>query len=78
MEYLQEAIASRNVVFWIILIVLLVLLFKFLKSMGKCILKLIIIIGILALIVKFFPEPFDPLIDFVREAWHGNQVTDKL
>ena len=59
MEFLQEAIASRNIVFWIILVVLLILLFKILKSVGKCILKLTIIIGIVALLVKFFLMALD-------------------
>ena len=77
MEFLQEAIASRNVVFWIILVVLLILLFKVLKTVGKCILRLIIIIGIVALLVKFFPGLFEPLIDFVRDAWLGDQSPDK-
>ena len=73
MEFLQEAIALRNIVFWIILVVLFILLFKILKSVGKCILKLIIIIGIVALLVKFFPGLFEPTIDFVRDAWLGDQ-----
>ena len=77
MEFLQEAIATRNIVFWIILVVLLILLFKILKSLGKCILKLTIIIGIVALLVKFFPGLFEPLIDFVRDAWLGDQGPDK-
>ena len=77
MEFLQEAIASRNIVFWIILVVLLILLFKVLKTVGKCILKLTIIIGIVALLVKFFPGLFEPLIDFVRDAWLGDQGPDK-
>ena len=77
MELLQEAIAKRNIVFWIILLVILILLFKILKSVGKCILKLTIIIGIVALLVKFFPGLFEPLIDFVRDAWLGDQGPDK-
>jgi len=77
MEFLQEAIASRNIVFWIILAVLLILLFKILKSFGKCILRLIIIIGIVALLVKFFPGLFEPLVDFVRDAWLDDQVPEK-
>ena len=77
MEFLQEAIASRNIVFWIILVVLLILLFKILRSVGKFILKLILIIGIVALLVKFFPGLFEPLIDFARDAWLGDQSPDK-
>ena len=77
MEFLQEAIATRNIVFWIILLVLLILIFKILKSVGKCILKLTIIIGIVALLVKFFPGLFEPLIDFVRDAWLGDPGPDK-
>ena len=77
MEFLEEAIATRNIVFWIILVVLLILLFKILKSLGKCILKLTIITGIVALLVKFFPGLFELLIDFVRDAWLGDQGSDK-
>jgi hypothetical protein len=77
MEFLQEAIASRNIFFWIILVVLLVLLIKILKTVGKCILRLIIIIGIVALLVKFFPGLFEPLVDFVRDAWLDDQGPDK-
>ena len=76
MEFLQEAIASRNIVFWIILVVLLILLFKILRSVGKCILRLTIIIGIIALLVKFFPGLFEPMVVFVRDAWFGNQSPD--
>jgi hypothetical protein len=77
MEFLQEAIASRNIVFWIILAVSLILLFKILKSVGKCILRLIIIIGIVVMLVKFFPGLFEPLFDFVRDAWLDDQGPDK-
>ena len=77
MEFLQEAIASRNIVFWIILAVLLFLLFKIHKSVGKCIIKLLIIIGIVLLLLKFFPGLFEPMIDFVRDAWLGDQSPDK-
>ena len=77
MEFLQEAIATRNIVFWIILLVLLIFSFKILKSVAKGIMKLIIIIGIIALLVKFFPGLFEPLIDFVRDAWLGDQSPDK-
>ena len=57
--------------------VLLILLFNILKSVGKCLLKLILIIGIVALLVKFFPGLFEPLIDFARDAWLGDQSPDK-
>ena len=77
MEFLKEAIATRNIVFWIILVVLLILLFKILKSVGKCIMKLIIIIGFVALLVKFFPVLIEPLVDIVRDAWFVDQGPDK-
>ena len=77
MEFLQEAIASRNIAFWIVLAVLLILLFKILKNVGKCILKLIIFIGIVALLINFFPGIFEPLVDFVRDAWFDDQGPDK-
>ena len=57
--------------------VLLILLIKILKTVGKCILRLIIIIGIVVLLVKFFPGLFEPLIDFVRDAWFDDQGPEK-
>ena len=54
MEFLQEAISSINIAFWIFFAVLLIILYKILKCVGKWVFRLTIIIGIIALIVMFF------------------------
>lgn len=77
MEFLQEAIASRNIVVWIILVVLLILFIKILKSAGKGIVMLIILIGVIALLAKMFPDFLAPIVDFVRGGWLGDQRPDR-
>ncbi len=77
MEFLQEAIASRNIVVWIILVVILIIFIKVLKSAGKGIVLLLIFIGVVALLAKMFPDLLAPLIDFVRGGWLGDQRPDR-
>ncbi len=77
MEFLQEAVASRSIVVWIILIVLLVIFIKVLKSAGKGFVLLLIFVGVVALLAKIFPGLLDPAIDFVRGGWLGDQRPDR-
>lgn len=77
MEFLQEAIASRNIVVWIILVVFLILFIKILKSAGKGLVLLIIFIGVIALLAKVFPGLLEPIVDFVRGSWLGDQRPDR-
>ncbi len=77
MEFLQEAIASRNIVVWIILIILLIVFIKILKSAGKGLVLLAVCIGLVFLFAKMFPGLLDPLIDFVRGGWLGDQRPDR-
>lgn len=77
MEFLQEAIASRNIVVWIILVVILIIFIKILKSAGKAVVLLIIFIGIVALLAKVFPGLLEPVIDFVRGGWLGDSRPDR-
>jgi hypothetical protein len=72
MEFLQEAIASRNIVVWVILVVLLLIFIKFLKSVGKGFIILMLLIGVIVLIAKVFPGLVAPLIDFVQGGWLGD------
>lgn len=66
MEFFQEAIASHNILVWIILIVLLIVFIKILKSAGKGLFLLIISILAVFALAKIFPGLFDPLIDLVK------------
>jgi type IV secretory pathway TrbD component len=77
MEFLQEAIASRNIVVWIILVVLLILFIKILKSAGKGFVMLLIAVGLVMLLAKVFPGFMEPLVDFVRGGWLGDHRPDR-
>ncbi len=73
MEMLKDALLSRNIFAWVIVLVLFVLCLKLLKSAGK---GLVIFIGIVILsfiLAKFFPEAVAPLVDFVKGGWLGDQ-----
>ncbi len=77
MEMLKEALMSRNIFAWVIVLVLFVLCMKFLKSAGK---GLVIFIGIVILffiLSKFFPGVVAPLVDFVRGGWLGENRPDR-
>jgi len=77
MEYLQEAIASRNIVGWIILILLLIIFIKVLKSAGKGLLLFAAFCIGVFLIAKFFPGIAEPIADFIRGGWLGEHRPDK-
>lgn len=74
---LKDALMSRNIIAWVIMLVLFVLCLKLLKSAGK---GIVIFIGIVILgfiLGKFFPDVVAPLIDFVRGGWLGDARPDK-
>ena len=72
MEFIQEAIASRNIVAWIILLILLILFIKILKSAGKGIVMLLIFAGVVFFLSRMFPDLLAPVIDFVQGGWMGD------
>jgi hypothetical protein len=76
MEMLKEALMSQNIIAWVIVLVLFVLCMKLLKSAGK---GLVIFIGIVILffiLAKYFPGVTDPLVDFVKGGWLGDDRPD--
>jgi len=77
MEFLQEAIASKNIVAWIILIILLILFIKLLKSAGKGLLLFAAFCAGVFILAKYFPGIAEPITDFVRGGWLGDQRPDK-
>ncbi|MEN8792257.1 MAG: hypothetical protein ACN4GF_05205 [Lentimonas sp.] len=73
MDELKESLLSGNIFVWIVTIVVLVLVLKFLKNAGKIfIILLVVAIGGLVL-NQFAPGVLDPLIDFVKGGWLGDQ-----
>jgi len=77
MEFIKEAIASRNILVWIILVVLLLVFIKILKSAGKGFVLLLIFVGVVAILAKMFPDFLAPAIDFVRGGWLQDQRPDR-
>lgn len=72
MEFFQEALASRDLVAWVILILLIVVVVKILKSLGVGLVLLLLIIGIGYILAQFFPDFIQPLVDYVGGGWLGD------
>ncbi len=72
MEALKEALLSRNIVAWAIIIVLVVLFLKLLQSAGKGLFILIAITALSFVLYKFFPGVIQPVVDFVQGGWLGS------
>lgn len=77
MDSVKEMIFSGNLIGWIILIVLLVIFIKILKSAGKGLLLFAAFCIGVFLISKFFPGIAEPIADFVRGGWLGEHRPDK-
>lgn len=72
MDYIQEAIASRDLVAWVLLILLVLIVIKILKSLGPGFVLLLILIGVGFMLAQVFPGFIQPAIDFVRGGWMGD------
>ena len=73
MEMLKEALLSRNIIAWVILLVLFVLCLKLLKSAGKGLVIFIVILILSFILMKFFPDAVAPLVDIVKGGWLGEE-----
>ncbi|PXA03126.1 hypothetical protein DDZ13_13745 [Coraliomargarita sinensis] len=77
MDSIKELIFSGNLIGWIILVVLLILFIKILKSAGKGLLLFAAFCACVFLIAKFFPGIAEPIADFIRGGWLGEHRPDK-
>lgn len=76
MEELREALMSKNIIVWIVLVIILVIVLKLLKNAGKFFIILLALI-ILGFAVNYFaPGILDPIADFVRGGWLGDDRPD--
>ncbi|HAV14508.1 MAG TPA: hypothetical protein DCX06_13610 [Opitutae bacterium] len=71
MEELKEMILSKNIIVWIVMILIVVLFLKFLKNAGKIALILVVLLIAGFIINAVAPGVLDPLVDFVRGGWLG-------
>lgn len=77
METFKELIFSGNIVGWIILVLLLIIFIKILKSAGKGLLLFAAFCIGVFVIAKFFPGIAEPIADFIRGGWLGEHRPDK-
>jgi hypothetical protein len=72
MEAIKEAVLSGHIIAWFILLLVFILFLKFLKSAGKGLVYLLLIILLLALLQYFFPDMLQPAIDYFAGGWMGD------
>ncbi len=72
MEAILEALKGGNIVAWVIVGLLLVLILKLLQSAGKGLMILIMIVGVVMVLYRFFPGLVAPLVEFVEGGWLGD------
>lgn len=77
MDTFKELIFSGNIVGWIILVLLLIIFIKILKSAGKGLLLFAAFCIGVFVIAKFFPGIAEPIADFIRGGWLGEHRPDK-
>lgn len=73
MEYLQEAVSSKNIFVWLFIVIAFVLFIKFLKAAGKGFLLLVAFVVVVVFVGNAFPEFVAPMVDFVKGGWLGQQ-----
>lgn len=77
MDTFKELIFSGNIVGWVILVLLLIIFIKLLKSAGKGLLLFAAFCIGVFVIAKFFPGIAEPIADFIRGGWLGEHRPDK-
>ncbi|MGJ8653989.1 MAG: hypothetical protein ACSHX8_12005 [Opitutaceae bacterium] len=77
MEELREALMSKNIIVWIVLVIILVVALKLLKNAGKFFVVLLALIVVGFILNYFSPGILDPMIDFVRGGWLGEHRPDR-
>jgi len=69
MDELRQSLSSGNIVVWIIAIVVLVLVLKFLKSIGKMAIWIVFLLILGLIFYRFAPDFVDSLAEFVKGGW---------
>ena len=72
MENILEAIASRDLVAWIILIFLILIVIKIFKSLGTAFVFVVILGAIGFVLAQVFPGFIQPMLEFVQGGWMGD------
>ncbi|MFT4901068.1 MAG: Na+/citrate or Na+/malate symporter [Lentimonas sp.] len=72
MEVIKQALFSGNIMAWVILFVILVLMLKFLKSLGKGLVLALLILLLFGVMLNFYPDVVLPIVDYVGGGWMGD------
>ena len=72
MDFIQEALASRDLVAWVILVLVVLIVIKLLKSLGAAFVVLLLLTGVGFILAQMFPGFIQPLVDYVRGGWLGD------
>ncbi len=78
LDMLQETIASRNIIGWIIIVVLLILFIKLLQNVGKVVFLVAAVAAGIFVIMHYFPDIAEPITEFIRGSWMGESFLDSL
>ena len=73
MEMLKDALMSHNILGYVIVLLMIVLVMKFLKNAGKSLVILIVVLFLFFALAKFFPDLITSLNDFIRGGWLGEE-----
>jgi hypothetical protein len=73
MEIVKDALMSYNILGYIIVLLMIVLVMKFLKNAGKSLVILIVVLLLFFALAKFFPEVITSFSDFIRGSWLGEE-----
>jgi len=77
MELLKDALLSRNIIAWMMLLLVIVLFLKLLQTASK---GLVLGVGLLILVFllfRFFPDLVAPLVEFVQGSWLGENLSEE-
>ena len=69
MEMLKDALMSHNILGYVIVLLMIVLVMKFLKNAGKSFVILIVVLFLFFALAKFSPDLISSLNDFIRGGW---------
>ena len=73
MEGFIDALMSRNILAWVLVIFLVIVVLRLLKTATKGFVILACIFILIFVIQKFFPGFAAPIVDFVKGGWLGDQ-----
>jgi hypothetical protein len=76
MELLKDALLSRNIIAWAMLLLVVVLFLKLLQTASKGLVLGVGVSILVFLLFRYFPEVVGPMVDWVRDNWLPEAVEE--